>query len=526
MKLTVIELWALFLCAFGLAACGHTTIGPEPNTLRVNIGAEPPSLDWQTTSDATSFDVVCNLMVGLTRYKTNLTCGPGAAQSWQILDDGKRYVFHLRQAMLWSDGRPISAYDFEYAWKRLLDPATASQYANFLYDIVNAFEFNTGKLKNANQLGVKALDSSTLEVRLVKPAAYFLYLTAFCPTYPIRRDVVEKWGNRWTEPGHLVCNGPFLLSKWQHEYKIELVANPRFVDGAPHLARVKMFMIPEQATAFALYENDELDFVDNRSFSTYDVERYRNSPQYRHFPLLRANFLGFNVKKPPFQNVLVRQAFSLAIDREIFPKILQRDELPLGSFIPPSLLGYSSQSALGFDPWRARQLLSLAGYPNGLKFPKVELLYPNREDTRLVVEAIQDQLKRNLNVSINLVNQEWRVYLETLRRDAPPLFRASWGADYPDPQTFMNLLTSHSGNNDTGWSSSFYDNLIAQAGSCQNSTERAKLYAQADAYLCKEEAPIVPTYLSTQNLMVKPWVHGIQVNSLDLQFFGEVSVKE
>jgi oligopeptide transport system substrate-binding protein len=496
----------------------------EADTLRINIGAEPPSLDWATTTDSTSFDVIANVMVGLTRYKADLSVGPGCAEKWEILDGGRRYLFHLRPNMLWSDGRPVEAYDFEYAWKRLLDPRTAAQYAYFLYDLENAFEFNTNRLKEAGKVGVRALDSHTLEVRLKRPAAYFIYLTAFCPTYPQRRDLIEKWPNSWTEPGHLVGNGPFILSKWEHEYKIELRANPLFVEGKPSLHKLKMFMIPEQATAFALYENDQLDFIDNRSFSTPDVQRYKNSSEYHNFALLRGNYLGFNVKKAPFNDVRVRQAFSHAIDRARFPKILRRGEKPMTSWIPPGILGYSPASATSYDPQLARHLLTQAGYADGKNFPRVQLLYPNREDTRLVVEAVQDQLKDNLNVKVDLLNQEWQVYLSTLHRDPPPLFRASWGADYPDPETFMNLFTSHNGNNSTCWGNAAYDALVDKASAEQNRQLRGALYAEADAMLCQKEVPISPIFLSTQNIMVKPWVHGIEMNALDLQFFQSVKV--
>jgi oligopeptide transport system substrate-binding protein len=512
------------LMIMGLTACAGAKPSHEPGVLRVNIGAEPPGLDWHTATDSTSFDVVSNIMVGLTQYTEDVKCAPACAESWDISKDGKSYLFHLRNDVLWSDGKKVTAYDFEYAWKRLLDPATAGQYAFFLYDIEKAKEFNTGKLKDSAQVGVRALSPSILEVKLKKPAAYFIYLTAFCASFPMRKDVVEKYGNRWTEPGNLVSNGPFKLKHWQHEYKIELVANENFFEGAPKLKAIKMFMVPEQSTAFALYENDELDYIDNRSFSTPDVERFAHSPEYRSFPLLRENYLAFNVKKKPFDNVLVRQAVAMSIDKRVFPKILRRGERPSSSFIPPGLAGASVDAGLPFAPQKARELLRQAGYASGAQIPPVDMLYPNREDVRLVVEAIQDQLKQNLGLRLNLVNQEWKVYLATLRKDAPPIYRNSWGADFPDPETFMNLFTSYNGNNDTRWSSLEYDALIEEAQAQADSEKRAALYRKADFLLCSKACPIVPIFLATQNVMVKPWVKGIAVNPLDLQFFKSVVV--
>jgi oligopeptide transport system substrate-binding protein len=509
-----------------LSSCSVSRTGPEADTLRWNLGSEPPSLDWQTSTDSVSFDVVSNIMVGLTQYTPDLQCAPACAKSWEVLDGGKRYVFHLRDDVKWTDGKRLVAGDFEYAWKRLLNPATAAQYAFFLYDIENAFEYNTGKIKDANLIGAQAIDDTTLEVKLKKPAAYFIFLTAFCPSYPQRKDVVERWGDRWTEPDHIVTNGPFYLKEWQHEYKITLAANANFFEGPPKLKQMKLFMVPEQATAFALYENNEIDYVDNRSFSTPDVERYRNSPEYQNIPLLRNNYVAFNVTKHPFTDARIRRAFSMGMDRTVFPRILRRGERPSYSWLPPGLAGYSPESGMQFNPQEARRLLSEAGYPNGKGFPRAGLLYPNREDTRLIVEAIQDQLKRNLNVHVDLVNNEWKVYLETLHRDPPPIFRASWGADYPDPETFMNLFTSHNGNNNTRWKNPAYDHLIEQAEGEQDPAKRANLYQQADTMLCKEQAIIAPTFLATQNVMVKPWVHGMKFNALDLAFFKNVWVDQ
>jgi oligopeptide transport system substrate-binding protein len=427
--------------------------------------------------------------------------------------------------VLWSDGKAVTAQDFVYAWQRILKPATASPYAFFLFDVANALEYNTGKIKDPNQIGIKAPDPLTVEVTLKKPAAYFIYLTAFCATFPMRQDIVERYGDHWTDPGNIVTNGPFLLQTWKHEYKIEVVANPKYYEGEPALKKIKMFMIPEPSTAFGLYENNELDYVDNRSISTSDVDRFRHSKEYMNFPLLRNSYIGFNIKKKPFDNKLVRQAFSMAIDRNVFPEILRRGERPSKTWIPPGMAGYSATSGPDFNPEKAKQLLAEAGYPEGQGFPKVTFLYPNREDTKLVVESVQDQLKKHLGVQIDLVNQEWKVYLASLRKDAPPMFRGSWGADYPDPETFMNIFITHNGNNNTRFSNAKYDALINRASGEQNPKLRANLYEEADTMLCKDEVPIVCTYLATQNVCLKPWVKNMAFNALDLQFFKQVRIE-
>ncbi len=512
---------AIALLALSLVALSGCASRPRftPGVLRMNLGTEPPALDWHITTDATSGDVIVNIMAGLTQYRKDLSCAPSCAQSWEILDGGKRYVFHLRNDLKWTDGKPVTAYDFEYAWRRIVEPKTGAGYADFLNDVVNAQEINTGKITDLTQLGAHALDPRTFEVRLKKPAAYFIYMTAHWATYPMRKDVVETYGDRWTEPKNIVTNGPFVLDKWQHDYKIELKANDQFFEGRPKLDRIKMFMVAEQSTAFALFENDELDYVDNRSFSTHDVDRYRDSPGYKRVPLLQGTYIGFNVLKKPFGDKRVRRAIAMAIDKNVFPKLLRRGERPSQSWIPAEVPGSSSDAALAFDPEAARKELAAAGFPDGKNFPNVPLLYPNREDTRLIVESIQAQLKKNLGITIELLNQEWKVYLATRRQDPPQLFRANWIADFPDAQTFMNLFTTGNGNNHTRWSNRTYDALIETAEGELNQERRVSLYQQADRILCHDEAAIVPTFVTTQNLLLKPWTKGIEFNALDIQFF-------
>ncbi len=519
-----LALLAVLVIISGATGCTGRRTRFEPGTLRMNLGSEPPSLDWHTTTDSNSYDVIANVMIGLTRYTQKLECKPSCASSWEILDGGKRYVFHLRDDVFWSDGKPVTAYDFEYAWRRLEDPATGGSYAFFLYDVENAKAINTGEIKDPSALGAKALDARTFEVRLNKPTGYFLYLTATCATFPMRKDVVEKHGNRWTEPENIITNGPFLLDKWQHDYKIELAANPRFCDGKPALDRIKMFMVPEQSTAFALYENDELDYVDNRSFSTSDVYRYKNSPEYQSVPLLRGTYIGFNVTKAPFTDSRIRRAFAMAIDKSVFPLILRRGEKPTSSWIPEGLSGYSNNSGLPYDVAAARKLLSEAGYPEGRGLPPISFLYPNREDSKLVVEALQAQLKDNIGARVELMNQEWKVYLATRKNDPPPLFRGSWNADFPDSETFMNLFTSGNGNNCTRWKNQEYDRLVAEAAGELDKERRAQNYQRADTILCREDCPIVPLYVATQNILMKPWLKGLSFNALDVQYFKSVRI--
>lgn len=517
-------LLALSLVVALLGGCAAQSSGPLKDTLRVNISSEPPSLDWHVCTDNTSFDVLSNLMVGLTQFNNSLECLPGCAETWDIEDGGRKYVFHLRPDVKWSDGRPVIASDFEYAWKRLLTPDTAAPYAFFLYDIENAFDFNTGKIKDPAKVGVKSLDDHTLEVKLRKPVSYFLNLTALCAAFPMRKDVVDEFGNRWTEPDHIITNGPFQLKEWRHEYKIRLAANPTFFEGKPKVEFIDMFMVPEQATAFALYENDQLDYIDNRSFPTPEVAHHAEHPEYKNVALLKSNYVGFNVQKKPFDNEKVRLAISMSLDRSIFPKILRRKERPSFTFIPEGMNGYMPLDPPVYDPEAARRLLADAGYPGGKGFPPVQMLYPSREDSRLVMEAIQDQMKRNLNLDFQLTNQEFKVYMNALHRDPPPIFVANWGADFPDPETFASVFVTHNSNNHTLWTDPEYDDLVSRAEAEMDSAQRLKLYQQADNLLCSKKAAVAVTYNGTQNTMCKPWVKGVEPNRIDVMFLKNAQV--
>ena len=204
-------------------------------------------------------------MVGLTEFDKELKPAPVIAKSWDVLEDGKKIIFHLRDDVQWTDGKKVRAQDFEYSWKRLLNPKTASQYAYILFDIVNAQEFAEGKIKDSSTVGVKASDEQTLIVTLRHPAAYFLAMTTFVVTYPQRQDVIEKFDTRWTEPGNIVTNGPFRLTSWKHENEIELSANPGYFRGKPAMGKVSMFMINEKSTAVAMFEQGNLDFMDDHS---------------------------------------------------------------------------------------------------------------------------------------------------------------------------------------------------------------------------------------------------------------------
>ncbi|MBI2995546.1 MAG: peptide ABC transporter substrate-binding protein [Candidatus Melainabacteria bacterium] len=496
-----------------------------PGVLRMNLGYEPDTLDWAKATDSYSFDVITNIMVGLTKYNNKLQSIPSLAKEWKISSDKKTYTFFLNKDAKWSDGRSVVASDFVYGWQRILNPETAGPYAYLLYPIKGAHWFNTGKIQDPNKLGVKALDDYILQVELESPLTFFLNLTSWAVYFPQRKDIIEKYKDDWTEPENIVTCGPFKLNKWQHEYKLLLVRNYHYKNPEPKLNEIRYFMVPEQSSAFSLYLNDELDCIDLRSIPISEIENVKKMSGSQILSLLRGTYVGFNINKPPFDNKLVRAAFSHAVDKNIFPKVLRRGEIPTSSWIPPGLKNfYSPEIGCNYDSNLAKKLLAKAGFPNGTSFPQVTMLFPTREDAKLIAESFQSCIQRVLNIRIEINNMEWKSYLNTLHRDPPNLFRMSWGADYPDPDTFMTLFTSNSGNNHGLWKNERYDEVVSKAATTLDLNIRRSLYKEAQRILLEEEVAITPLFFNTQIIMNKPWVENFEFNSMDLIFCEKVSI--
>ena len=506
-RLTVIAFFAV------LGAC-KPPCDSSGGQFCVNLGTEPPSLDWSLATDHVSFNVIANLMVGLTEFDKQLKPAPVIAKSWDFLEGGKRIIFHLRDDVQWTDGKKVRAQDFEYSWKRLLNPKTASQYAYILFDIVNAQEYAEGKLKDPSAVGVRAQDDQTLVVTLRHPASYFLAITTFEVTYPQRQDVIEKFDTRWTEPANIVTNGPFRLASWKHENEIELRANPGYFRGKPAIERVTMYMVNEKTTAVTMFEQGNLDFIDDHSIPPLDKSRLAKLPGYKLVPQLRGEYYSFAVDRKPFDNPKLRKAFALAIDREVFPKILQGGQTPATSWIPPGMLAHNPEIGLKFNPTEARRLLSEAGHPDGKGLPSIVLGYNTDEEKKLVAEAIQSMWQKHLGVIVRIENQEWKVFLKKLQNDPFPVFRAGWGADYPDPDNFMKLFASNSGNNHGRWKNSRYDQLLELAARELDAKKRTKIYDEAQKLLTEIDVAIVPLYWKAESTILSPRFTGLEYNSM------------
>lgn len=511
----------LFLIA-ALFSLSSPVLAAAKQEFHMRIETEPPTLDWNLATDYVSINILYHLVEGLAEYNDKLEPVPSLA-TWKISPDGKTYTYTLKPGLKWSDGVPLTAQHFWDSWERTLNPKTASGYAYFLFDVENAKEYNEGKLKDSSKLGFQAKDESTFVVTLKKPATYFATIPAFTVTFPIRKDVIEKHGRDWTDPEHMVVTGPFRLAEWKHDSRIELVPNPHYRGPKPKLEKAIAYVVKEDITAINMFESGKLTYLSR--LPALEIERLKKNPAYKTLPYLRGYYYGFNVTKPPFNDVRVRKAFAHAINRDEITALLKGGQKPTGSWIPKGMLGYNAKIGLQYDPAKAKALLAEAGYPEGKGFPAVTFMFDTRDDNKAIAERLQAQWQKVLGVKLGAQNEEWKVYLGHLRSDAPPLFRHGWGADFPDPDNFMNMFTSYSGNNYTRWKNEAYDSMIEKAAAESAPAKRVAIYDKAQKLLTEEEAAIVPLFIDSINLLVSPTVKGLKIDSLGLLKIHRVEIQ-
>ncbi|EIP97809.1 ABC-type oligopeptide transport system, periplasmic component [Opitutaceae bacterium TAV1] len=519
---------ASVLLAFLVAGCSPNKTPVEAarttQTLHIGNGAEPQDLDPHTTIVFTDYTILIALFEGLTVIDEATSAPvPGTAARWDISPDRLRYTFHLRPEARWSSGDPVTAQDFVFSFRRVLSPALGAEYAYMLYPIKNAEAFNTGQLADFDQVGVRALDEHTLELTLARPTPQLLALAAnpsWFPVHPktiLARGHIDQRDTRWTTPGALVGNGPYVLKEWLPNQRIVAVRNPRYWNAAAtapasgpgdaiggHIAEVVFY--PNDNIAA-----DEAAFRTGRLHLTYDVlpdriEHYRrNAPgQLRIDPLLETLFVRFNTRLKPLDDARVRRALALAIDREsISQQLLLGSRPPAWHFTPPNTAGYTSKTRQSYDPDTARRLLAEAGYPGRAGFPKFEIQMNADALNSRIFEAIQGMWKRELGVETSLVSLDFRAYLENQRTVAYQITRSRWVGDYNDPNTFLDMFVTGGGNNQTGWSNPAYDRAIADAAEAPDTGARFAAFQRAEKLLL-DEAPVAPVVFGARTYLISP----------------------
>jgi oligopeptide transport system substrate-binding protein len=475
---------------------------PRADIVIVN-GKEPESLDPAVITGQAEMRIAGSMFEGLTRQdpKTGDPI-PSLAESWGISPDGRTYTFHLRHNLVWSTGEPLTADDVVYSWIRALDPATACDYAGQLYYLKNGEDFNSGKIKDPNLVGVHALDRNTVRAELNNPTAFFLDLCAFSTLTVVPRQTIEKYGDRWLMARPLPVSGAYELVAWRLNDKIRLRKNPRYWDAANTKTELLDFLpIVSATTALNLYETGGANIVWDKDLVPAElVDVLLKRPDFYVYPILGTYFIRFNVTKKPFDDVRVRQALGLAVDKErITKKITRAGEQPANSLTPPGVARYHAPPGLGYDPEKARKLLAEAGYPGGKGFPRFEFMFDGsagggaKIHARVAVE-LQEMWRDELGVNMDLRQVEWKVYLANQSKLAFDACRASWIGDYNDADTFLNMFMSNNGNNRTGWKNARYDELIREADRENDLARREKLFQEAETILVRDENPIIPIY--------------------------------
>ncbi|WLS77067.1 ABC transporter substrate-binding protein [Erwinia pyri] len=486
----------------------------EQQAITINNGLEVSSLDPQKIEGVPESNIILNLLEGLTTTDNQGRVLPGVAESWQS-EQGKVWTFTLRKEAKWSNGEPVTAEDFVYSWQRLVDPKTASPYASYLQyaHIENIDAILSGK-KKPDALGIKALDEHHLQVTLSEPVPYFIALTAHTSLKPVNRKAIEQWGEQWTQPGHYVGNGAYMLSEWVINEKILLKRNPGYWNNTKTVIDTATFLpIASEASDVNRYRSGEIDMTNSAlPPDLFPTLKKTLGAQVHISPLLCTFYYELNNKRAPFNDPRVRAAVKLTLDRNIITdKIMGQGQIPAGGFTPPFIDG----AELTEPDWmkltqqqrndQAKKLLAEAGYSSE-KPLTFRLLYNTSDVNKKQAIAAASMWSKNLGAKVALDNQEWKTMLDTRHQGNFDVARATWCADYNEPSTFLNAMLSNSSSNTAFYKSEKFDALIAKSLTVSD-RERSAVYQQAERQLDSDSA-IVPVYYRVSARLVKPWVGG------------------
>ncbi len=511
---------------FGTTAPRH-----GPDELWINNASEPEWVDPGKCSDMPGGEIIMNSFAGLVQHHPQtLAPMPDLAERWEKSPDGKTYTFHLRQSA-WSDGTPVTAEDFAWSWKRVLDPETASKYATYFYVLEGAADFHQKKA-GPEAVGVRAIDARTLEVKLAQPVPYFLDMLHYYTAMPVPRHVIERLRSEgknpdlWTRPEHWVSNGPYVVSEWKFRQYIVLEKNPHYWDQASvKTQRIRLSMVESYHTALNLYRAGEIDWIGtNTNLPAEFKDHLKRFEDFTSTPYMTVYWYWLNTKKPPLDNPKVRRALSLAVDREAIVRHVKRSgEIPTADVVPEGLAGYAGPKSPIFAPDEARRLLAEAGFPDGKGFPQIALSYNTSEGHRQLAEAVQQMWKKQLGIDVRLENLEWKVFLKKLELGDFDIARLGWAGDYPDPTTFLEVFSPHSGNNHSGWKSEAYGALLERANAEPDAQSRLGVLRQAEE-LIAEATPVVSLYVYARDYLKKPYVLGLWPNYRDRHPFKYLSI--
>jgi oligopeptide transport system substrate-binding protein len=510
-------------CTAVVAPPPNRSAGTEPATVRVNLDAQPTTLDPNLVQDVYSAEVVEQMFLGLTNINGETgEVEPELATHWETSEDGLTWTFHLRDDVKWSDGKPVTAQDIEYSVRRAIMPETASPYAYALYIIKNALAINQTALPtdtySIESLGVKALDDVTVQFDLEAPASYFPSIVGLWTVRALPSWAIEGFGQAWTEPQNIVVNGPYKLAEWNLDNNLVLAKNPDYVQAAEvPIERFDVTFITDQNTVVALYEQGGLDITGGQPLPVEILSRLRADPelsaQLHEGPRAETNYVGFTMTKPPFDSALVRKAFSAAIDREALLATITGSGTVATQFAPKGIFGAPEpEIGIGYDLEQGRQWLAEAGYPEGQGFPEVTLRYASLTTLKATAEALQSMWKEGLGIEVRLEQQEFPVFLASTAPSVPPdempeMWLLGWLADYPDENNFVyQVLHCTDSENRSRAACTEADKLAAQAGQETDLEQRKELYKQVEQAMIADEVRIAPFTHDGYTVLTKPFI--------------------
>jgi len=494
--------------------------------------SEPKDLDPHVVTGVTEFNIISALLEGLVaEHPTDLSPVPAAAERWTVSDDGTVYTFFLRNNGRWSNGDPVTADDFVFSFRRILSPGLGSPYAYMLYGLRNAEPFHRGAGTNAAAIGARALNPLTLELTLDAPVPYFLSLLAHHSWFPVHPATVLRFGaadalgTQWTQPGNFVGNGPFVLTEWKPGNYIAVGRSTNYWDAAAvSLSGIRFYPIGDHKIEERSFLAGQLHVTGTVPIDRIDFYRKSRPEILRLDPYLGVYYYILNVTRPPLNDPRVRRALAMAIDRDRIVRFVTRGgEEPALCFTPPGTAGYTCRAPFKADPDGARRLLAEAGFPGGAGFPKVSVLFNTSDAHARIAQAVQQMWKNTLGVEVDLLNMEWKVYLDQTQSLKYDIARAGWIGDYVDPNSFLDLWVTGGGNNRAGWSNAAYDALIRQAAKTRDGAARLELFQQAEAILL-DEMPVIPFYFYRSKSLLDRSVRGWNPTILDHHPYKHVSL--
>jgi oligopeptide transport system substrate-binding protein len=504
-----------------------TTSGAKAAVFNYGVPNGPTSLDPHKLYGNASIELAQNLFDGLTQIDANMQVQPAIATSWDISADGLTYTFHLRKDVKFSNGDPVTAEDFKWSFARGLDPKIGNP-QNFMMELMKGSKAIEDGL-TTDLSGVQVLDPYTLQVTLMYPAGYFLDLTTRWPYWVLDKKVIDKYGDAWTQPGNLVGTGAYTLAAAVEDSSYTFAANPTYFQGEPTIKKATAYILPDASTRLMQYQAGQLDAITTLSPAELQITQADStlSQQFKQIPQLRTSWLEVRLSKPPFKdNLALRQALAYAIDRDQLVKVaLGGVGAPAQTFLPPGMPAYNADLKLfPFDPALAKQKLAEAGYPEGKGFPKLDILIPADTENQKVYEFVQAQFKTNLGIDIGITQAPNKSFaaITSDPNQRPALFQDSMGADYPDPQEFLEYFgVSTSFHDWNDFKDAQYEQLVLDANKSSDQAERVKLYQQAEPiYL--NAVGIIPLYYATANYLLNNKFTGFGFSPLYLTPLADV----